>query len=174
MPTNGASRASLEALHDTMRSGVDGDGWGGELAITPAALGTIMVGAWGEYPRAGCGLVAARDDRLVRVAHGHSTPGQLACHFLSGSPGPWRQAAAQLEAAGLEAAAIYHTHLRLPAVPSPIDRDDPHPLRDLPQVIVSLVDRDEPAVRAWRTTAGRPTEVALRLAGPPEAAGRGR
>lgn len=70
-----------------------------------------------------------------------------------------------IEAAGEEVVAIFHSHTRSAAVPSPTDlRAAGYP--DAFHLLASLADPDAPperALRAWRIADGEATEVPLSL-----------
>jgi proteasome lid subunit RPN8/RPN11 len=121
-----------------------------------------------EAPNECCGIVATRDGVAVavhRIRNIHASPlkfemdGQQMFGVLR-----------EIEEAGLELGANYHSHTRTEPVPSPTDvnlaRWWPEPL----WLIVGL-NGDEPDVRAWRIVDGAVSEAALEVEdGPPPAA----
>jgi proteasome lid subunit RPN8/RPN11 len=68
----------------------------------------------------------------------------------------------EIDKAGLDLVAIYHSHTRSPAYPSSTDVS----LAYYPEtvyLIVSLADKDAPALRGFNVRDGKVTEIALEL-----------
>lgn len=130
------------------------------LAITPGALGSLLVACWGEYPQAAHGvLAAAGKGHIVRVLM-HATAAVSATTSCTSRIDTERiQAALQRARRPLHVAATFHTHLDGPAMPT---ADGSHCLTaSEPTIIVGLQDLDEPDVRAWSLDAGNPQELRL-------------
>src|SRR5574341_885293 len=114
-----------------------------------------------EFPNECCGLVAARDGVPARV---------YAMKNLDASPVAYRldpteqlRVFDEMEAEGLELWAIYHSHTHSEAYPSETDvrlAFYPDPL----YLLLSLTDRENPELRAFRIADGEVTEEELTIA----------
>jgi [CysO sulfur-carrier protein]-S-L-cysteine hydrolase len=130
------------------------------LRISRQLLGELVAHARAEAPNECCGIVAARDGRAVavhRTRNIHASPLRFEM-----DPAEQLRVLDEIEDAGLELGAIYHSHTRSEPVPSLTDvnlaRWWPEPL----WVIVGL-EHDEPDVRAWRIVDGTVSEAALEV-----------
>jgi proteasome lid subunit RPN8/RPN11 len=113
-----------------------------------------------EFPNEACGLIAGTDGSAVKV---------FAMRNLDASPASYRldpkeqlEVFDRMDSEGLELFGIYHTHTHSEAYPSETDRR----LAFYPEaryVIVSLSDRENPVVRAFRITDGEVTEEELTI-----------
>jgi proteasome lid subunit RPN8/RPN11 len=109
-----------------------------------------------HYPEEACGLVAGRDGRATAVYpidNIHRSP-----VLYEMDPLQQIRAMIDLEAAGDDLLAIFHSHPAGPARPSPTDVAQAH-YPDALQVIISLADLAQPSVRAFTIVDGRVTEV---------------
>lgn len=112
------------------------------------------------YPLEGCGLLAGRAGRVARLypvdnALRSSTEYEM-------DPHQQLRAMLDLEEAGWELLAIYHSHPHGPPDPSATDVARAYYPEAL-QVIVSLADRERPSVRAFSVTGGQVEEVLLEI-----------
>jgi proteasome lid subunit RPN8/RPN11 len=110
------------------------------------------------YPLEGCGLLAGKSGRVSRrypVANILASPDRYEM-----DPYQQLQALHELEGAGLELLAIYHSHPQGPDHPSTIDIDRAYYPEAL-HVIVSLRERSQPTVRAFEIVEERVDEVGL-------------
>ncbi len=104
-----------------------------QLVLPQALRDEIVAHARAEAPKECCGLIAGREGRATRV---------IRCTNASPTP-EVRYTIAELrrvveiEDAGEELVAIYHSHPRSPAYPSPTDRREAH-WPDTAYVLVSL------------------------------------
>jgi [CysO sulfur-carrier protein]-S-L-cysteine hydrolase len=130
------------------------------VRISQALLDEVVVHAREEAPNECCGIIASRDGVAVsvhRIRNIHQSPlrfemdGQQMFDTLR-----------EIEDAGLELGANYHSHTRSAPVPSPTDvnlaRWWPEPL----WVIVGL-EGAEADVRAWRIVDGTVSEAPLEV-----------
>ena len=109
-----------------------------------------------HYPEEACGLVAGRDGRATAVYpidNIHHSP-----VLYEMDPLQQIRAMIDLEAAGDDLLAIFHSHPAGPARPSPTDVAQAH-YPDALQVIISLADLAQPSVRAFTIVDGQVTEV---------------
>lgn len=98
-------------------------------------------------PNECCGLIAGRDGTAIRVMRTTNTEASPFMYVMD--PREQMRLMEEVEDAGEDLLAIYHSHTRSAAYPSRTDVDlafFPDPL----YVIVSLADRDAPEIRAFR------------------------
>jgi len=130
------------------------------LKISRQLLDEVVAHARADAPNECCGIIATRDGVAVavhRIRNIHASPlrfemdGQEMLRVLK-----------EIEDAGLELGANYHSHTRSEPYPSPTDVNLakwwPEPL----WVIVGL-EGDEPDVRAWRIVDGAVSEAAFEV-----------
>ncbi len=113
-----------------------------------------------EFPNEACGLIAGADGSAVRVFAMRNMDASAMSYRLD--PMEQLEVFDRMDAEGLELFGIYHTHTHTEAYPSETDRR----LAFYPEaryVIVSLSDRDNPVVRAFRITEGEVTEEELTI-----------
>jgi proteasome lid subunit RPN8/RPN11 len=131
----------------------------------PGDLASAMLAhARAELPNEACGLlggVAAtgRVSSFHAARNRHASPLRFDVH-----PEDLVRIMFALESAGEELMAVFHSHTRTPAVPSPTDIREAH--YNAVQVIATLADpaADAPsALRAWRVRDGSAVEVAVRI-----------
>jgi proteasome lid subunit RPN8/RPN11 len=130
------------------------------LRISRALLDEVIAHAREEAPNECCGLIAGRDGVAVavrRVRNIHASPLKFEMDHME-----QYHATTEIEDAGLELGAIYHSHTRSAPLPSQTDVNLakwwPEPL----WVIVGL-EHDEPDVRAWKIIDGTVSEAALEV-----------
>jgi proteasome lid subunit RPN8/RPN11 len=114
-----------------------------------------------EFPNECCGLVAGRDGAPVRV---------YAMTNLDASPVSYRldpkeqlEAFDEMDAEGLELWGIYHSHTHSEAYPSETDRRLAF-YPDSLYLVMSLTDRENPVVRAFRIADDEVAEEELTIA----------
>lgn len=116
-----------------------------EVRVARALLDEMVAHCDADRPHEACGILAARDGAVTKVFRMTNTArSPLRYHFDS------REQFAvyrTLEDRGWEIGAIYHSHTRTEAYPSPTDVR--LAFEDVPYVIVSLASRP-PDVRAFR------------------------
>ena len=113
-----------------------------------------------EHPNEACGLIAGADStasRLFPMTNAERSP-----VIYRMDPAEQLRVFNEIDSAGLDLVAIYHSHTRSPAYPSSTDVN----LAYYPEavyLIVSLRDVDNPDLRSFRITDGKVTEVELDL-----------
>lgn len=113
-----------------------------------------------EDPNECCGLIAGKDGRAVRLYRITNTEHSPYRYYMD--PRELYQAYREMEDRGWQLLAIYHSHTHSPAYPSPTDvRLATWP--DAYYVLISLEDKANPVVRAFRIVDGRVTEEELRV-----------
>ena len=120
-----------------------------------------MVGhARRDHPDEACGVLAGpvgseRPERFIEMTNAERSP-----VIYRMEPAEQLRVFNEMERDGLDLVAIYHSHTRSPAYPSTTDVQ----LAYYPEafyLIVSLRDRDNPDLRAFRITDGKVEEVGL-------------
>lgn len=117
----------------------------------------LIAHARAEAPNECCGMIASRDGVAVRVHPAVNAAASPLRYEIDG-----RQQLAildEIEEAGLELGAIYHSHTRTAPEPSQTDINLAF-YPDSLYVIVGIKD-DVPDVRAWRIVDGRVSEAEL-------------
>ena len=134
------------------------------MRIAPELVEQIVAHAREDAPNECCGLIGGRDgvaSTVHRVRNAFASPVRFELH-----PTDQLRTWEAIEAAGDEVIAMYHSHPKSEAKPSPTDVNlagawpGPSPL----WVICSLVDADDPAVRAFAIGDGQVEEVELAVA----------
>ena len=130
------------------------------MRIPRALLDEVIAHAREDAPNECCGLIGSRDGVAVtvrRVRNIHASPLKFE---MDGKE--LLEALDELESAGLEMGANYHSHTRSAPIPSQTDVNLakwwPEPL----WVIVGL-ENDEPDVRAWRIVDGAVSQAELEV-----------
>jgi proteasome lid subunit RPN8/RPN11 len=121
------------------------------LHLTEDQVEEMIRHAQREYPNEACGLLAGRDSRVAKVYQMTNAEHSPATYRLD--PEEQFRAFMEIEEAGWELLAIYHSHSHSSAYPSATDLElafYPDPL----YLIISLADRDQPTIRAFRIAEG--------------------
>lgn len=116
------------------------------MRIARALADELVAHARQDMPNECCGLIAGRDGEATRVIRTTNTDASPFMYVMD--PMEQMRLMEEMEDAGEELVAIYHSHTRSAAYPSRTDVDlafFPEPL----YVIVSLADRDAPEIRAF-------------------------
>jgi proteasome lid subunit RPN8/RPN11 len=128
----------------------------------PADLATrIVEQARAEHPNEACGLLAGGNGeatRLFRMTNAERSP-----VIYRMEPSEQLRVFNEIDEAGLQLVAIYHSHTRSPAYPSSTDVT----LAYYPEavyLIVSLANIEEPDLRGFRIEDGKVTEIELEMA----------
>jgi len=123
----------------------------------------IVAHAREEAPAECCGMVASRDGDAVRVYRA-ANAAEERLRRLRFEIGPREQLQIQTEIdeAGLELGAIYHSHTRTEPHPSQTDINFARGWPGVLWIIVG-VSEHEPEVRTWRIDDGRVAETGLEV-----------
>src|SRR3954454_3339801 len=131
------------------------------MRIPQALLDEIVAHSREDAPNECCGMVAGRAGEAVavhRARNAFASPLRYEVH-----PQDQFRITTEIEDAGQEIAAIYHSHTKSEAYPSQTDvnlaRNWPDPL----YLICSLQDPDEPVVRAFSIRDGAVEKVELEV-----------
>jgi [CysO sulfur-carrier protein]-S-L-cysteine hydrolase len=113
-----------------------------------------------EFPNECCGVIAAREGSPVRVIPMKNADASPVTYRLDGRE--QLQVFDSMEEEGLELWAIYHSHTHSDAYPSNTDiRLAFYP--DARYLLLSLEDREEPALRSFFIRDGEVTEEELQI-----------
>lgn len=116
------------------------------MRIARALADELIAHAREDLPNECCGLIAGRDGTATRVYRTANTEATPFMYVMD--PREQMRLMDEIEDAGEDLLAIYHSHTRSAAYPSRTDVDlafFPDPF----YVIVSLADRDAPEIRAF-------------------------
>lgn len=114
----------------------------------PAAMrDEIIAHARADAPRECCGIISGRDGKLVRLYRLPNTEPGVDRYLID--PNALYKAWRAIEEAGLEIAAIYHSHPMSIAYPSRTDVAEAH-WPEAYYLICSLSNPDNPVVRAFQ------------------------
>jgi len=136
-----------------------------DLAIPVVVAGEMLAHARAELPNEGCGLVSGD------LRRGHATRYHPARNVEASPlrynvhPDDLVRIVYSIEAAREELVAIFHSHTRTAAVPSPMDRRTAQ-YPGVFYVVATLTDpaaQPASALRAWRIHGGQSFEVPLRI-----------
>ena len=117
-----------------------------------------------EAPNEACGLLAGDLATGTASAYHPARNADASPHVYTVHPDDLVRIVPGIEDAGQDLVAIFHSHTRTPAVPSPTDRRQA--FYPVVYLLATLIDPDaSPAecLRAWRITDGESREVALEL-----------
>jgi len=138
------------------------------LRISRQLLDEIIAHAREEAPNECCGMIASADGEAVAVHRARNTAASPFRYEMDGMEQYRIQT--EIEDAGQDLGAIYHSHTRTAPEPSETDIN----LAFYPEALYLIVGLkgSEPEVRAWRIVDGKVSVAALELDddGPPPAA----
>lgn len=109
-----------------------------------------------EHPNEACGLLAGKDGVATKIFQ--MTNAEHSPVIYRMEPAEQLRVFNEMDEAGLDLVAIYHSHTRSPAYPSSTDVQ----LAYYPEavyLIVSLRDRDHPELRGFKILDGKVEEV---------------
>jgi proteasome lid subunit RPN8/RPN11 len=109
-----------------------------------------------EQPSEACGLLGGREGRVekvYRLVNSEESP----VRYLA-EPKSQLDAMLEMESRSREIVAIYHSHVRAPAYPSPTDVEMAY-YPDAITLIVSLADQENPVLGAFQIRDRRVEEV---------------
>jgi proteasome lid subunit RPN8/RPN11 len=130
------------------------------MRIRRELVDEIVAHAREDAPNECCGLVAGRDGRATavhRARNAFESPFRYEIH-----PQDQFRITMQIEEAGEEIAAIYHSHTRSEAYPSQTDVNLARNWPDQVYLICSVAD-EEPVVRAFEIRDGEVSETNLEV-----------
>lgn len=128
--------------------------------IIAHALEAYPEGTLGEEV---CGILAGKDGKAELLYRAANVAENRAVRYEV-SPHDLLHIFSDMDARNLELVAIYHSHPRTEAYPSPTDRQLAF-YPDAFYIIVTLRDRSNPRLRAFRIVEGKVTEVPVTVEG---------
>ena len=138
---------------------------GAGLTLPTSIAEQLMAHARAEAPNEACGLLAGHLGTGVATAYHPARNVDASPYVYTVHPDDLVRIVFGIEDAGADLLAIFHSHTRTPAVPSPTDRRQAmYP--DAFYLLATLSDPDAGSagsLRAWRIRAGEATEVSLSL-----------
>jgi len=111
-----------------------------------------------SYPHECCGLLAGRSGRAERMFRGTNVDHSPLTYYMD--PKEVLRATREIDDAGMDLLAIYHSHTHTPAYPSPTDIAKAH-YPDSLYLIISLKDPARPEIRGYRIVNGRVVEKSV-------------
>jgi proteasome lid subunit RPN8/RPN11 len=130
-----------------------------ELVLDRSAFDALVAHAWSDFPYEVCGLVGLRRDGSAEVLPVANADRSMRYYLMDARE--LLRAMRRIEDEGM-GLVIYHSHTHTRAYPSETDvRLAAYP--EALYAIVTLQDRDRPAVRAFRIRDGAIDEVPVRV-----------
>jgi [CysO sulfur-carrier protein]-S-L-cysteine hydrolase len=131
------------------------------VRIARELIDEVVAHAREDAPNECCGMIAADDGRAVRVYRADNAAASPLRYEID--PQDQYRIEMEIDDAGLELGAIYHSHTRSEPYPSQTDVNlafHPHAL-----YIIVGVAGEEPEIRAYRIVDGDVSEAALEVEG---------
>jgi [CysO sulfur-carrier protein]-S-L-cysteine hydrolase len=128
------------------------------MRITADLYDQMVAHARAEAPNECCGMVATRDDEVVKVYRTTNVEASPFRFVIDGAE--QLQVYNEIESAELDLGAIYHSHTRTEPRPSQTDINFSKAWPGVLWIIVGL-DGDDVDVRTWRIDDGDVTEAEL-------------
>lgn len=131
------------------------------VRISQQLVDEIVAHSKEEVPNECCGLVSGRDGaatRVYRTRNSEASPFRFVIH-----PNDQIRVLDEIESAGEELVAIYHSHTKSEAYPSQTDVNMARMWPDPLWLICSIADRDQPVIRAFDIADGSVAEVEVEV-----------
>jgi len=126
--------------------------------ISRAMLDEMIAHAQAGLPYEACGMVAGKGDRATRVYPAHNAEASEVRYLME--PRDQLRIMQDMEDHDWDLLGIFHSHTHTPAYPSQTDVSLAY-YPDAYYIIVSLQDRANPSVRAFRILDGRIHEESI-------------
>jgi proteasome lid subunit RPN8/RPN11 len=120
----------------------------------------IIEQALAEHPNEACGLLAGKDGVATQIFK--MTNAERSPVIYRMEPSEQLRVFNEMDEAGLDLVAIYHSHTRSPAYPSSTDVQLAY-YPEAAYLIVSLRDQANPELRGFKIVDGKVDEVTLEL-----------
>jgi proteasome lid subunit RPN8/RPN11 len=129
------------------------------MEIAQSLIDEIVAHAREDAPNECCGLVAGRAGAATRVYRARNEMASPLAYNVH--PQDLLRITTEIDDAGEELAAIYHSHTKSPPEPSQTDINLAANWPDPVYLICSIADPDTPLVRAWHLRDGTVAEAEL-------------
>ena len=123
------------------------------MRLAPELAQELVAHAIRDLPNECCGLIAGRGGTAVRVLPATNSEGSPFMYVMD--PQEQLRLMEDIDEAGDDLLAVYHSHTRSAAYPSRTDVELAF-FPDTLYVIVSIADREAPVIRAFRLSRGAP------------------
>lgn len=133
------------------------------MRIAGSLIEEIVAHAREDAPNECCGLVAGRGGAATRVFRARNEMASPLAYNVHSQD--LLRITEEIDEAGEELAAIYHSHTKSPAEPSQTDINLAANWPDPVYLICSIAGSDAPVVRGWHLRDGEVGEVELSVAG---------
>lgn len=130
------------------------------LILKKEFLSQIIAQARQEFPNEACGILAGKDSQVERVYEMVNAQKSPEKYFMDSRE--QLKVIKEMRALGLEMLGIYHSHVASPARPSADDIEMAF-YPEASYLIVSLENKDNPSVRAFKIQEGRVSEEELKI-----------
>lgn len=130
------------------------------MRVSQQQLDELIAHARDELPNECCGMIASQGGEAVKIFRAANAEASPLRYGID--PKDQLQIIAEIEENGWELGAIYHSHTKSAAYPSQTDVNLAF-YPDALYVIVSLAERDNPSVRAFRIIDGQIEEESLEV-----------
>ena len=131
------------------------------LEIDRGFFGEMVEHGLAEFPNEACGLLAGKEGRPVKFFRMTNRDASPVTYRLD--PREQLRAFDEIDEEGWELLAIFHTHTHSDAVPSETDRKQAF-YPEAHYLVMSLTDRVNPELRAYRIDDGEVAEAELVIA----------
>ena len=133
-----------------------------DLEIPEDLLSRVIEHSRREYPLESCGILAGKNGKIARVYSMENTEKSSSSYLMA--PEEQLKVFREVEEAGLELSAIYHSHPHSAAYPSQRDVDYAF-YPDSLILIISLMDPKAPRVGVFQIENGKIEQKGLKIKG---------
>lgn len=123
------------------------------MRLAPALAQDLVAHAIADLPNECCGMIAGTNGTATRVLRAANTESSPFMYVMD--PREQLRIMDEIDDAGEDLLAIYHSHTRSAAYPSRTDVELAF-FPDTLYLIVSIADQDAPEIRAFRISRGAP------------------
>jgi len=130
------------------------------LILKKKFLDKIIAQARKEFPNEACGILAGKDGKAGKIYAMNNADASPSTFFMD--PKEQFKVMKEIRGSGMEMIGIYHSHVASPAYPSSHDVE----LAFYPEVscvIISLQDRENPAIRSFKICERKIKEEEVRI-----------
>ncbi len=125
------------------------------LYLTKEQIGELVDHSRRGYPSEACGILAGKNELVVKIYQTTNKDNSASTFFMD--PKEQLKVMKEIRNSSLEMVGIYHSHPETQAYPSAHDVELAY-YPDVSYVIVSLKEKDNPVVKAFKIKDGKITE----------------